>query len=601
MTMRTPSHFLLAVFAAAMLFASPPAQAQVSPFDAAAVREGSELVAQKKFSEAVARLKPVAGVAAGIIEFDLAYGIALLETGKEAEAATALRRVLAKQPSNMLARAQLARALATSGKLNEAKREIEVVRAREDLSEPVRNVMDQNLKAIDGAIGRRETERKMRVAQVGRLGVEDSAAVRRASELLRAKKPNEALAILTPLAARLGGDPDFDYVYGVAALDAGQPAEAVGALRRATENRPDFHLARAEFGRALAAMGDLSGAKREFERVRDVRGLPAPVRDAMGRQVVALDSATAVQSTGAKGQPQTRVTGYWEQTIGYDTNVNGGPAASQLVIPGLAFLGSATLDPAAMPKEAGFYEIAGGLSIAHAIDNNTAVYANLVGNLHLLFSNNEFNTALVGSEFGIARQVGDIGVFSFSLIGQAFWIDEHVFRSIYGAAAQWRKKIGEWDTNVAFTYLGLDYPNSVGMNADRYTVTAGIARRWENMPGTPAMSFIVNAGQEIARGSGSDHFSFDLVGLRYTGEITLSPRVIAFGQAGYEVHRHHADYPLFLTTRDEELFELLGGFEFKMTEKISVRPTLRWSKTRSNVDLFDNDRWIGTVATRWTF
>ncbi len=575
----------------------------VNKFDAAALREGTQLVVEKKFSQALAKLKPIEEVGAGNLEFDLAYGIALLETGSPKEAAVALRRAVSTQPSNMLARAQLARALASSGSLNEARTEIEVIRARQDLDPDVRGTMDRNLKQIDQAIQQRGEARKVRLAQTGpAAGNSDKAAIQRAATLVRDRKPDEALTILTPLESRLRGNPDFDYVYGVAALDAGRPAQAVGALRRAVEARPGFHVARAEYGRALAAMGDLEGAKREFAQVRDVQGLPAPVRDAMGRQVIAIDSATAVQSTGGKNQPQTRVTGYIEQALGYDNNVNGGPSAMTISIPGIP-LGSGTLDPAAGKKESPFYEIAGGLSIAHAIDNQTALFANLLGNLHLLFTNNEFNTALIGGEFGIARQTMDGSIYSLAVIGQAFWLDESVYRAIYGIAGQWRKKVGEWDANVALTWLGLEYPQAASyqMTADRYTVSGGIGRRLDKAPGQPSFLITLSGGKEITRDSAADHFSYNFVGVRYSSDYMIARDVTVFAQLGYEYHSHDEDYPLFFTPRKESLYEVLLGFEWRATERISFRPTLRYSRTASNVDLFDTERWVWSAATRYSF
>jgi hypothetical protein len=32
-----------------------------------------------------------------------------------------------------------------------------------------------------------------------------------------------------------------------------------------------------------------------------------------------------------------------------------------------------------------------------------------------------------------------------------------------------------------------------------------------------------------------------------------------------------------------------------------LRPSVHYSETQSNVDLFDQKRWITTVALRWTF
>jgi hypothetical protein len=479
--------------------------------------------------------------------------------------------------------------------------------------------------AIDGAPKQQaETTKQQRVAEVAtsagpRASDSDLATIRSAAELVRAKKATAALAKLDPLADRLAGNPDFDYVYGVAALDAGHPAQAAVALRRALAARPDFHLARAELGRALAAMGDLAGAKREFQAVRDVKGLPVLARDAMGRQIIAIDEAltqvgpagpqtrAANESQGQPAktqapQPRTRISGYLENSIGYDSNVNAGPSNESLLIPAFALLGPAAISPQAMPKKAGFYELAGGLSISHTIDNDTAAFANLIGNWHPLFDNNEFRTALAGGEAGIARRFGDLGIFSVAAIGQTFMMGDSAFRNLYGAAAQWRQRYADaWDASLAVSWLGLEYPGMTGQDTDRYSAAGTISRKWEQMPLAPVISITTNAGREIARTAGMDFLTFTLLGVRAGLETTWAPWLGAFLQLGYEDHRYDADYPLFFRHRHDGLLDALAGFEVKMSERVSLRPSVHYSETQSNVDLFNQKRWITTVTLRTTF
>jgi hypothetical protein len=38
-----------------------------------------------------------------------------------------------------------------------------------------------------------------------------------------------------------------------------------------------------------------------------------------------------------------------------------------------------------------------------------------------------------------------------------------------------------------------------------------------------------------------------------------------------------------------------------MNERVSLRPSVHYSETRSNVDLFDQKRWITSATVRWTF
>ena len=64
------------------------------------------------------------------------------------------------------------------------------------------------------------------------------------------------------------GNPDFDYLLGIAALDSGHGERAVFALERVLAVQPSNALARAEIARAYLFIGEKDTARREFENVK---------------------------------------------------------------------------------------------------------------------------------------------------------------------------------------------------------------------------------------------------------------------------------------------------------------------------------------------
>src|SRR5579862_3707400 len=189
--------FMLTVLIGASMAVVPtvidPARAAISPADEATLREAADLVNHKQPAEALAKLGPLRSTLAGEVDFDLVYGIALLETAKPRQAETAFRRVLTVQPENLLARAHLARALAANGELDDARREIMVLRDRTDLPPDIRVVMDANLARIDEARKQRaeaeavaKVQAKAAKQAAGKpLSKQDFAKVRAAAELVR--------------------------------------------------------------------------------------------------------------------------------------------------------------------------------------------------------------------------------------------------------------------------------------------------------------------------------------------------------------------------------------------------------------------------------
>jgi len=92
------------------------------------------------------------------------------------------------------------------------------------------------------------------------------------------------------------GDPQFDYLLGIAALDAGDPQRAVFALERVLAQQPDNALARAEIARAFYAMGEREAARQEFEAVRKY-AIPEEAKATVDRFLSAIAAAEGLTLT----------------------------------------------------------------------------------------------------------------------------------------------------------------------------------------------------------------------------------------------------------------------------------------------------------------
>src|SRR5687767_6269180 len=104
----------------------------------------------------------------------------------------------------------------------------------------------------------------------------------RAKHLLEQRQARQAYELLLPQEAARAGDPEFDYLLGLAAIDAGEPERGVFALERVLALQPANHVARAEIARAYLALGERDAARREFETVRR-QPVPEGVRTTIDR------------------------------------------------------------------------------------------------------------------------------------------------------------------------------------------------------------------------------------------------------------------------------------------------------------------------------
>ena len=211
-------------------------------------------------------------------------------------------------------------------------------------------------------------------------------------------KGRGAFELLAPLEEQRAGNPDFDYQFGLAAIDAGEFTRAVFALERVLGVQPDHPQARAEIARAYFLMGENKAARAEFEAVKAGKP-PAEVAATIDRFLSALD-----QRQAGLGSQRSGVTGYLEAGFGYDTNANTATGASGFAAPGFGLF---TLSPGASSRSDTFTVLNGGIAGRYVLNDQWS----LTGGANI---NRRFNSvAGRGETFVGATRVAGIRSFSY--------------------------------------------------------------------------------------------------------------------------------------------------------------------------------------------
>ena len=110
------------------------------------VRNALALHVAGKADAAYAMLAPLEKARAGDPDYDYALGLAAADSGRHGQAIIALQRVLAVQPSNGPARAEIARVYALAGDVDTARTEFDTV------PDPVRQRLDRLIRGYDRQI-----------------------------------------------------------------------------------------------------------------------------------------------------------------------------------------------------------------------------------------------------------------------------------------------------------------------------------------------------------------------------------------------------------------------------------------------------------------
>src|SRR3989442_2030438 len=245
----------------------------------------------------------------------------------------------------------------------------------------------------------------------------------RARRLLQEKNPQAAYVLLEPLESQRAGDPEYDYLLGIAALDSGERERAVFALERVLAVNPNPAQARAEIARAYFEMGEKENAKREFENVR-ASNPPEAVKQTIDRYLSALEAGP------------TRFSGFVELGFGHDSNVNSATSANQIAIPALGGI-VAALAPSGVKQSDNFATAGGGLNYVYGFSPESAVLAGVAANGKFNRQHGAFDTATVDGNLGL-RLSRATEPLTAGYQGQDCQVNHDDFRTTNDAEAQWQ-------------------------------------------------------------------------------------------------------------------------------------------------------------------
>ena len=239
------------------------------------------LLSERRAKEAYELLLPHESERAGDIEYDYLLGIAANDAGQPERAVFALERVLAQQPANHLARAEIARAYLALGEREAARREFETVRGQA-IPAGAKESIDRFLAAIRAA----ETTRIDGFIELG-AGYDSNVNAATSSSQIALPALGGIIATLDPAFTKRGDA--FGAIAGGISLthkltDVWALVGNAGATVRAhaDEDRFDQRTLDASLGArwlrgkdALTLGAQLQSFELDYARYRDTKGLVA--------------------------------------------------------------------------------------------------------------------------------------------------------------------------------------------------------------------------------------------------------------------------------------------------------------------------------------
>ena len=425
------------------------------------------------------------------------------------------------------------------------------------------------------------------------LALAQDAALQRASQLIEAKQHAAAFALLDPLESDRAGDPDFDFLLGLAAIDSGNLTRAVFALERVLAARPDDPRVRAEIARAYFLMGEGENAKREFAAVKASKP-PADVAATIDRFLDTLDIRGNRPPSDREG-----FTGSLEAGYGHDSNANGATSTGSFAIP--LFPGAIfNLGAGATSRSDTFLTLSGGVNGRKFLSPSVTLFGSANIDQRINGTVDTSDTGSLSGSVGVTIERNE-DEFTLAAQGQTFDVDHNRFRNSLGGIAQWRRNFSPFDQLTVYGQrTRMSYPAQRTRDADRTAVGAALAHAFDT-PSAPVIFASAYLGNEDERASGVPQFGHRFIGGRLGGQIDVMKGLRFSANLTYEERRYGGPDPLFLVSRRDRETGLRFSLPWDVAPNWTLTPQLSFSDNRSNVVVSDYKRAQAFVTLRRDF
>ncbi|RME33005.1 MAG: DUF560 domain-containing protein [Gammaproteobacteria bacterium] len=411
-----------------------------------------------------------------------------------------------------------------------------------------------------------------------------------AEELLQAGRGEEAYELLAPELAARAGDPAFDYLLGLAALDAGHPMEAVFALERVLDAQPDNVAARAELARAYFELGERHEARQEFELVSQEE-LPPSVQETINRYL----SAIGQQLAGAKA----RFDAYISMGLGFDSNTNSATSDTTLSAPGLGLVGL-KIDASSREQASAIWELATGIDFLHPLRGDLDLYGGIHFDQRIATRVTQFNTRTADGNVGLNYSRGD-EVYGLQIAAERYFVAGTPNRDTLGATLSWRHALDPASSLTAFGGFAIQrYPDQEARNVN--TVSGGLGyERQLDLRYRPRLYASIYAGADNELHDSRQDIGRDYGGLRIGAGAAFNRRLTGYASLDYQYSHYQGDDPLFLKRRRDHYAALNLGANYHLSGHFRLLPELRYTWNYSTLPLNRFDRLEAMVTVRNDF
>jgi tetratricopeptide (TPR) repeat protein len=399
--------------------------------------------------------------------------------------------------------------------------------------------------------------------------------------LLDAGSTQRAYQLAESRAAEEAGDPEFDFLYALAAIEVGHPERAVFALERVLFLHPQNDRVRLELARAQFLLGNYPEARTQFEWVLTHRP-PTNVRE----QIKLFLAKINEQEKAVRPSFHS----YVNVNSGHDTNINSATADSAVSSPLLPVI---PLDETSQELADDFIELEIGGEALRPITKKKILFGKASFSTRDNLDTDEFDIDILGLRGGISF-VGKNSIVRVPLQYEQLDLDGEDFRRLFITGIEWERPLTRLDRLAVFGQLGpIEYPDEEFRDVDLALVGVAWTHNFGQVNRLIALGIYYgdeNADSDDPGDIPSEYWGRDYVGIYGRFAWNMTPRQAFYASASFQTIEHDAPDPSFGEVRDEDLSQITAGWRWQWRPKWTINVELSHYNNDSNLELYSYDR-----------